>query len=1110
MVTCPSCGQENPAGFRLCGMCGATLQDALPSREERKVVTVFFCDLVGSTAHAERMDPEDVRALLSRYHGRVRRDLERFGGTVEKFIGDAVMALFGAPVAHEDDPERAVRAALAIREWAQEEGGLQVRIGITTGEALVALGANPQAGEGMASGDVVNTAARVQSAAPVNGILVDETTYRATQRAIEYREHAAVAAKGKAMPVSVREALATRARLGVDVDTASRTPLIGRRNELEQLRHALTRAREERVPQLVTLVGVPGIGKSRLVQELGALVDAEPELTAWRQGRSLPYGEGVSFWALGEMVKAQCGILESDKEDDALVKLRGAISELVPAADVGWVETELRLLLGLADQTSASRDRDEAFAAWRRFFEALAEVRPLVLVFEDLHWADKGLLDFVDHLVDWSMDVPLLVLCTARPELLTRRQGWGGGKPNAVTLSLGPLSELETASLVHELLARSVLPAELQTAVLGRAGGNPLYAEEFARMLAERSIEGETDLPVPESVQGVIAARLDSLQPDEKELLQDGAVVGKVFWLGPLANGRPREPIERLLHGLERKEFVRRERRSAVAGEPQYAFRHVLVRDVAYAQIPRAARAQKHEHVASWIESLGRPEDHAELLAHHYVSALEYARASGGDTSELAVRARVVLREAGRRADAVGAPEAARRFYDAAVELWPEDDPEWPELILELGRLRVKLDLQGDALVQRARDALLEQGDRVRAGEAEVLLGELRWLRGERDQAKDSFRQAEQLIAGAPTSRATAYVVGQLARFSMLGDEHARAIELGRRAISEAIAVGDEELRAAGLNNLGCARVSLGDWDGLAELEASVAVARERSPAEYVRACGNLAWAYGGAGRLDEAFRSQDEGLAVAERIGFVEPVRWLNVERVWQLYLTGRWQEASQLVDDLLADFASAPLWIEPMAHIYRARLDLATGEEARAVDRVVGIVERGRAAKDLQLANPCFAFAAYVWTEVGGREAGPVVDELLEAWTAAGYASSVDEWLVDLWAALRRLGRADDLRPALDAQGRSMWRDGVEALLDRDYEGAAAVFAAMGAVPVEAMARLWAAEGFVEQGRGAEADAQLERALGFWRSVGAARYIREAEALLSAPVAERRSVSP
>jgi class 3 adenylate cyclase len=514
MRVCPSCGRENADDARFCSQCATALEAAAPAREERKVVTCLFCDLVGFTARAESMDPEDVRRLLQPYHTRVRSELERFGGTVEKFIGDAVMAVFGAPVAHEDDPERAVRAALAIRDLLAEEGELEIRIGITTGEALVALGARPEAGEGMASGDVVNTAARLQAAAPTNGMLVDETTFRATERAIEYGESRSIEAKGKTDQVAVREALRARAR--VSVERVGGAPLVGREQELTLLRDTLARVVREREPQLVTLVGVPGIGKSRLVYELFQTIEGGSfGLVFWRHGRSLPYGEGVTFWALGEMVKAQAGILESDGSEQAGEKLHEAVARFVAdEADAAWIERHLRPLAGLEADESLGDRRDEAFAAWRRMLEAIADERPLVLVFEDLHWADDVLLDFVDYLVDWASGAPLLVLATARAELIARRPGWGGGKVNSSTIQLSPLTEDETARLLHALLGRSALDADLQARLLEHAGGNPLYAEEFTRMLVSRPSE----VVLPETVQGVIAARLDTLPAEDKEL----------------------------------------------------------------------------------------------------------------------------------------------------------------------------------------------------------------------------------------------------------------------------------------------------------------------------------------------------------------------------------------------------------------------------------------------------------------------------------------------------------------------------------------------------------------------------------------------------------------
>ena len=398
-------------------------------RAERKIITALFADLVGFTSRAEALDPEDVEAILTPYHVRLRDELERRGGTVEKFIGDAVMALFGAPVTHEDDAERAVRAALAIRDWAREdEAGIQVRVAVTTGEAFVKLDARPDHGEGMAAGDVVNTAARLQTAAPVNGVLVDDATRRVTERAIEYRPVESVVAKGKQDPIPVWEVVEARSRLGVDV-LQSAVPLVGRERELELLRGALERVQEDREPQLVTLVGVPGIGKSRLVYELLRIVDGQPELVTWRQGRSLPYGDGVTFWALSEMVKAQAGILDNDSTDQAAERLSKAVAALiVEPTQASWIESHLRPLVGLTSGAEfAAEQRDERSAAWTRFFEAVAEQGTTVLVFEDLHWGDDELLDFVDHLAEWAADVPLLLVGTARPELLDRRPGWGGG-----------------------------------------------------------------------------------------------------------------------------------------------------------------------------------------------------------------------------------------------------------------------------------------------------------------------------------------------------------------------------------------------------------------------------------------------------------------------------------------------------------------------------------------------------------------------------------------------------------------------------------------------------------------------------------------------------------
>jgi class 3 adenylate cyclase len=539
------------------------------SREERKVVTVLFADLVGFTSRSERLDIEDVRAMLTPYYARLRTELERHGGTVEKFIGDAVMAVFGVPVAHEDDPERAVRAALSISEAmrelnaADERFDLHVRVGVNTGETLVTEGS--RVGEGGVVGDIVNTAARLQSAAPTDGVLVGEATVRATERAITYEPHEPIDAKGKAEPVLAWVAVGARSRLGSDVRQAPSTPMVDRERERRLLWEAFDRARAERSPQLVTLIGVPGIGKSRLVWELLQRVEADPGLTRWRQGRSLPYGDGVAFWALGEMVKAEAGILDDDTPDATAAKLEHAVATVIESAeDRAWVVRQLRPLVGLASRVSGGGDQQgEAFAAWRRFVEALAEQGPAVLVFEDLHWADEALLSFIEYLLEWASGIPLMVLCTARPELLDRRRGFASAAPNMQTIALSPLSRDDTADLVSGLLLQTVLPEGARDELLARSDGNPLFAEEYVRMLAARGRlgpgQGEAGSRVaerlPETVQGIIAARIDTLTREERAVLQAAAVVGKVFWLGAIGalTEHPAPMAETLLHRLERK-----------------------------------------------------------------------------------------------------------------------------------------------------------------------------------------------------------------------------------------------------------------------------------------------------------------------------------------------------------------------------------------------------------------------------------------------------------------------------------------------------------------------------------------------------------------------------
>jgi class 3 adenylate cyclase len=1050
-------------------------------RRERKVITVLFADLVGSTARAEQLDPEDVAAELGYYYEHVRAELERHGGTVEKFIGDAVLALFGAPTTHEDDAERAVRAAFAIRDWAVDEG-IDVRIGVNTGEALVRVDARPDAGETMAAGDVINTGARLQSAAEVNSIVVGEQTLRATEQAIDYRELEPVEAKGKAQPVEAWEAVQTRSRIAVE--RAHGATLVGRQREVMLLEDALGRVLAERSSQLVTIVGVPGIGKSRLVLELYEAIDRHPELISWRHGRCLPYGEGITFWALGEMVKAQLGILEGDDSAVAEEKLTSAVAD-------HWVQSHLRPLVGLAGGAEGGGDmRDEAFAAWRRYFEELAEERPLVLVFEDLHWADDNLLEFVDDLVDWTSSVPLLVVCTARPELLTRRPGWGGGKPNALTVSLSALSDEDTVRLLRELLG-AVLPAETQVELIARAGGNPLYAEEFARMLRDRGLVGE----LPETVQGLIAARLDLLDADQKSLLQDAAVIGRRFWTGALEALAERGDLGVDLHSLERKEFVRRERESSVAEDREYAFRHLLVRDVAYGQIPRAERAEKHLLAARWIDHLGRREDHAEMLAHHYLQALELTEATGGSAEAFAGDARKALADAGDRALALNAYEAAVRFFRAALELVGADDRRRGPLLFRLGHALALLGETDFDLLREARDELLAAGDVEGAADAETEMCEEHWLHGDRDAAMTHLGEARRLVESLPPSEAKARAIATASRLLMLAAHQEDAIRVGEEALAMAAELGLDEIRGAALINIGAARGALGDAQGLAEIAQGVDIARSANAIfEMCRGIGNLAARRWARGELVEAVEGWRQAGREAEAYGQKGFARWFRgVLARWE-YELGDWDASAVRADAFLDEVEQgSPHYLASQCYSCRALIRLARGDGEGAIADAELALELGHRAKDPQAIYPACAAAAHVMLELGERErALAAAEEFLAGLAGGPDVGFADVFLHVLSWTLTGVGRGEECAAALDNYRNFPWaRIGI-AFCRGDAVGAADQCAGIGALTSEAFCRLAAAR--------AGDVGQLERALAFYRSVGATRYVREGESLVAA----------
>jgi class 3 adenylate cyclase len=1078
MVTCATCGRENPPDSRFCNGCGATLEPPAPRREERKVVTVLFADLVGFTSRAERMDPEDVRAMLAPYWQHLRDELEHYGGTVEKFIGDAVVALFGAPVAHEDDPERAVRAALAIRDWAREQGDVQVRIAVNTGEALVLLGVSPAEGEGMAAGDVVNTAARLQSAAPVNGVLVGELTYRATHGVIDYAEQEPVVAKGKSEPLPVWEALAARSRF--TVETMSGAPLAGREDEVELLVNTFQRVRRDREPQLVTVAGVPGIGKSRLVAELYAFVEADPDFITWRRGRSLSYGDGVSLWALGEITKAELGVLESDTREETTAKLADSLAELTDdEVERAWLARHLAPLLGVPAEQD---DRIARFGAWRRWIELLADRRPLVLVFEDIQWADDELLDFVDELADWATDLPLLVVCTTRPELFERRPDWGGGKRNVLTVSLGPLSDADTARIVAATLDRALLPAETQTELLARAAGNPLYAEQYARMVAEGGLADA----LPDSVQGIVAARLDLLGAEEKALLQDAAVIGRVFWPGALGAG------DELLRSLVRKEFIRRERRSSVGGEQEYSFAHALVRDVAYAQIPRSERAAKHRAAAAWIESLppDRAVDRAEMLAHHYLAALELATAAGTVDEALRSRARDAFENAGERALSLGALPAARRQFDAALELTGDDDPRLPALRRSLGIVLIGEDpLAAIEQLEAAAASFTARGDTEDAAVAELHAAHATWYVGRRDDADAHSKRAVALLADAAPSEAKADALAERARLLMLASEMSAADELATEAIEIAEQLGNDRIAASALITRGAARDDEGDLERGVELAE-----RAKSLTQLVRGLNNLSEHRIRNGDLTSPIQLYERARLEAEQNGAVTHVIWAAAQELALLVVGDQWDRALETADRLIAEIDSGkPHYLEPDIRQHRATVRQARGDGAGAIDDATRAVDLGRATKDPQTLIP--SLAAYASVHVGEGQpdlARRALDEALAICRSleAHYYSLA---ITLLWPALD-LGLGEQFAAVFDRGGDlDRWTTAAIAAWRGDLASAATSFEIAGGLLPEAEARLRIAQRDGDQ-------AELQRALAYFRRVGATRRVRDAEALLAA----------
>ena len=661
MATCSSCGQENPDIARFCLACGASLEAETPRREERRIVSVVFVDLVGFTSRSEQLDPEDVRAILTPYHGTVRDELESFGGVVEKFVGDAVMAVFGAPTSHGDDPERAVRAALAVRDAVaalnaeQPELELRIRGAVNTGEAVVTLSARPALGEAMVAGDVVNTASRLQGSAPVGEIIVGEETYRATRSAIEYEAVEPVVAKGKSAPIEAWRAVAPTTA-GGERDLSS-TPFVGRDREVGLLDATWERVELERRPHLITMLGPPGVGKSRLTAEFTERIAARGGRVV--RGRCLPYRERSAYGAFAMQIKELAGIFDSDDVDVATGKLRALVERLVGKEEAEAVAGHIAILLGLETKATAP-DRDSLFQSVRIFIEAGARDEATAFVFEDIHWADKALLDLIELLAARLHDLPVLLLTLARPELLDTRPGWGGGLLAYNALPLEPLGGSDAAALALHLLGADTKAAQVAEA----AEGNPLFIEQLAAVLSERGTSATETLPT--TIRGLVSARLDALPAEEREVILDASICGRIFWLGALMRiARDPDGLRNALAALERRDLLRRDNVSRIEGDEQWSFKHVLIRDVAYDLQPRARRRDGHRQVAEFIEA-STPEvgEAGAALARHWRGAGELERA---------VKHFVAAAEEAERG---WAKELAVSLYKEALDMTPAEDAE--------------------------------------------------------------------------------------------------------------------------------------------------------------------------------------------------------------------------------------------------------------------------------------------------------------------------------------------------------------------------------------------------------------------------------------------------
>jgi class 3 adenylate cyclase/predicted ATPase len=1152
-LLCPACGAENPPGKRFCGDCGASLAESPASPQpaasipaaERRLVSVLFADLVGFTPLSESRDPEEVRDLLSRYFDACRRLIELYGGVVEKFIGDAVMAVWGTPTAQEDDAERAVRTALdlvaAVTALGDEVGApdLRARAGVLTGEAAVNLAAD---GEGMVAGDLVNTTARIQAAAQPGAVLVGEATRRAAERAIVFEQAGEHALKGKTEPVVLYRAVrVTAARGGALRSEGLEAPFVGRERELRLVKELFHTAAEQSRPQLVQVTGIAGIGKSRLAWEFFKYMDGLAENIWWHRGRCLAYGEGVAYWALAEMVRTRARIVEGEDQKGAREKLDACLVEHVPdPAEREWIGPRLANLLGLEERIDS--DRQDLFAAWRLFFERLADEGPVVFVFEDLQWADHALLAFVEFLLEWSPSQRLYVLALSRPELAEHHPEFGRGVRNSTNLALEPLSDLQMTSLLDGYAPG--LPEPLTQQVLERAQGVPLYAVETVRMLLDRGLLAQDgpvyrptgrieSLEIPESLHALAASRLDGLPAEERRLVQEACVLGKSFGKQTLAalTGRSEAELEPLLAGLVRKEVLSLQADPRQPERGQYAFLQELLRQVAYETLSRRDRKARHLAAVAALEHTFPAElEMPEVIAAHLIAAAD-ALPDDSDAGEIRRRARDALVQAGERAAALAAPGEARHHFDQAAALAADEPSLEGELFLRAGTLAFQAGsaAEGRQRLERALDIHERQGDTLAAARAGVVLAEVDLAVGRIDDAMRRLEAAVPALEQAGAHAQLAATLAQLGRMQVLrGDVETGAATL-ERALGLAEINGLEETLVQAL----VSKATVLEYGGrLFEARLLVEGALARAHANQLQA----AWSRA-ANNLGALLEDSEEYTDAAALIGEMETQARQRGDRerlaaarlgvIHGLTELGRWQEALARADE--ADQLEASPWARSdaisaiPALCEQGRIDAArtvlrkqegqrraespefnvgfSGAEARLL-RAEGRVAEALAAAERGLARR---------SELGivNRRVKTCLLEALEAALELDEMTKADELL-----AITDELHPGELSPSIAGQrarfrARLAARRGNHEHVDRDFRTAEKTFAEHGLVFHHAVTHLEYGEWLASQGRTDEAQQLLAEARQTFERLEAKLWLERLDAASVASEAEIPAVT-